>query len=122
MDPRNLIGSLKAAILVHALGWDVIAPVIDQLSKAERNLIFKLQGKLEDISPALVESVAREFMEKATPPKQIENKEEGNPSGDDALDDRRQKNLKAIQALPPDLLIQLIQKEHPQTISLIIAR
>jgi flagellar motor switch protein FliG len=75
MDPRNLIGSLKAAILVHALGWDVISPVIDQLSKAERNLIFKLQTKLDAISPALVESVAKEFLEKATPPKQIENKE-----------------------------------------------
>lgn len=121
MDPRNLIGSLKAAILVHALGWDVISPVIDQLSKAERNLIFKLQTKLDGISPALVESVAKEFLEKATPPKQIESKEEGKGSSDDALDDRRKKNLQAIQAIPPDLLIQLIQNEHPQTISLIIA-
>ena len=121
MDPRNLIGSLKAAILVHALGWDVISPVIDQLSKVERNLIFKLQTKLGDISPALVESVAKEFLEKATPPKQIESKEAGKDGADDALDDPRQKNLKAIQAIPPDLLIQLIQKEHPQTISLVIA-
>jgi len=121
MDPRNLIGSLKAAILVHALGWDVISPVIDQLSKPERNLIFKLQTKLEDISPALVESVAKEFLEKATPPKQIENKAEGKDNGGEALDDRRQKNLKAIQAIAPDLLIQLIQNEHPQTISLIVA-
>ena len=121
MDPRNLIGSLKAAILVHALGWDVISPVIDQLSKAERNLIFKLQTKLDGISPALVESVAKEFLEKATPPKQIESKEEGKNAADDALDERRQKNLKAIQAIAPDLLIQLIQNEHPQTISLIIA-
>ena len=121
MDPRNLIGSLKAAILVHALGWDVIAPVIDQLSKVERNLIFKLQTKLDNISPALVESVAKEFLEKATPPKQIESKKEGKDAADDALDDRRQNNLKAIQAIQPDLLIQLIQNEHPQTISLIIA-
>jgi flagellar motor switch protein FliG len=123
MDPRNLIGSLKAAILVHALGWDVISPVIDQLSKAERNLIFKLQTKLDAISPALVESVAKEFLEKATPPKQIENKEKdpGGESAGDNLDDRRENNLKAIQAIAPDLLIQLIQNEHPQTISLIIA-
>jgi len=121
MDPRNLIGSLKAAILVQALGWDVISPVIDQLSKVERNLIFKLQNKLGEISPALVECVAMEFLQKATPPKQIENKEEGKGSGDDALDERRKKNLNAIQAIPPDLLIQLIQNEHPQTISLVIA-
>ena len=123
MDPRNIIGSLKAAILVQALGWDVISPVIDQLSKAERNLIFKLQSKLGSISPALVESVAREFLEKATPPKQIESKakdEGAGPSGD-GLPERRDNNLQAMQAIPPDVLIQLIQNEHPQTISLIIA-
>ncbi len=123
MDPRNLIGSLKAAILVQALGWDVISPVIDQLSKAERSLIFKLQSKLGAISPVLVESVAREFLEKATPPKQIESKDkhEGAESGADSADDRRENNLKAIQSIAPDLLIQLIQNEHPQTIALIVA-
>jgi flagellar motor switch protein FliG len=45
----------------------------------------------------------------------------GNESADDNLGDRRENNLKAIQAIAPDLLIQLIQNEHPQTISLIIA-
>ena len=59
--------------------------MIDQLSKAERNLIFKLQTKLDAISPALVESVAKEFLEKATPPKQIENKEK-DPGGESAGD------------------------------------
>ena len=122
MDPRNLIGSLKAAILVHALGWDVISPVMNQLNKAERNLVFKLQSKLGNISPSLVESVAREFLEKAIPPKQIENKEKaGEKSDNDAPEGSREKKLKAIQSIPPDALIQLIQNEHPQTISLIIA-
>ncbi len=123
MDSRNLIGSLKAAILVQALGWDVISPVMDQLSKAERNLIFKLQSKLGSVSPSLVEGIAREFLEKATPTKQIENKkkDEGVESARDGLDDRRENNLKAIQSIQPDLLIQLIQNEHPQTIALIIA-
>ncbi|PIE67141.1 MAG: flagellar motor switch protein FliG [Deltaproteobacteria bacterium] len=121
MDPRNIIGSLKAAILVHALGWDVISPVIDQLSKAERNLIFKLQSRLDSISPSLVESVAREFLEKATPPKQLEGPEKSENADGDGLDEQQPKNLKAIQALAPDALIQLIQNEHPQTISLVIA-
>ncbi|MBC2711753.1 MAG: flagellar motor switch protein FliG [Desulfosarcina sp.] len=111
------------AILVHALGWDVISPVMGQLSKAERNLILKLQAKLGTISPALVESVAREFLEKTTPLKQIESndKDEDAESTGDRLDERRENNLKAIQSIQPDLLIQLIQNEHPQTISLIIA-
>jgi flagellar motor switch protein FliG len=108
---------------VQALGWDVISPIMNQLSKAERNLVFKLQSKLENISPALVESVAREFLEKAVPPKQIESKEktEGAKTADDELEGDREKKLKAIQSIPPDALIQLIQNEHPQTISLIIA-
>lgn len=123
MDPRNLIGSLKAAILVHALGWDVAAPVIEQLNKYERNLIFKLQTKLGELSPVLVESVAREFLEKAAPPKQIEDQQgaESAENDDGPVNEARVKKLKAIQAIPPDLLIQLIQNEHPQTISLVIA-
>ena len=123
MDPRNLIGSIKAAILVQALGWDTVAPVLDQLSKVERNLIFKLQSKLGPVSPALVESVAREFLEKAQPPKQIESRE--NDQGLDGAggdkDQRRETQLKAIQSIAPELLIQLIQHEHPQTIALILA-
>ena len=123
MDPRNLIGSIKAAILVQALGWDTISPVMDQLSKVERNFIIKLQSKLGSVSPALVEGVARDFLEKAQPPKQIESGEAGDgpETAGDGLEDRRGNNLKAIQSIAPELLIQLIQNEHPQTISLIIA-
>lgn len=123
MDPINLIGSLKAAILVHALGWDVISPVMDQLSKVERNLIFKMQSQMGSISPELVESVAREFLEKAAPPKQIEGKPstENTESTGDGSGERRENHLNALQSIPPDVLIQLIQNEHPQTISLIIA-
>ena len=123
MDPRNLIGSIKAAILVQALGWDTISPVMDQLSKVERNFIIKLQSKLGSVSPALVEGVAREFLEKAQPPEQIESREagEGAETAGDGLEHRRGNNLKAIQSIAPELLIQLIQNEHPQTISLIIA-
>ncbi|WP_372682832.1 flagellar motor switch protein FliG [Desulfosarcina sp.] len=123
MDPRNLIGSIKAAILVQALGWDTVAPVLDQLSKMERNLIFKLQSKLGPVSPALVESVAREFLEKAQPPKQIENakKDQRIEGAGGDKDERRENQLKAIQSIAPELLIQLIQNEHPQTIALIIA-
>ena len=104
------------------MGWDVIAPVMDQLSKVERNLIFKLQSKLGSVSPGLVESVAREFLEKAQPTKQIDSGENGQgPEAAGGLDERRENNLKAIQSIAPELLIQLIQNEHPQTIALIIA-
>ncbi len=123
MDPNNLIGSLKAAILVHALGWDVVAPMMSQLSKDERNLIFKLQSKMGAISPELVEGVAKEFLEKVAPPPPADKTAPRGKRGgsDDVLEDQRAQNLKTIQALEPDTLIQLIQNEHPQTISLIVA-
>jgi flagellar motor switch protein FliG len=123
MDPTNLIGSLKAAILVHALGWDVVAPMMSQLSKEERNLIFKLQSKMGTVSAELVEGVAKEFLEKVTPPAAVDSTAKRGQRGgsDDLLDDQRSQALKTIQALEPDTLIQLIQNEHPQTISLIVA-
>jgi flagellar motor switch protein FliG len=50
-----------------------------------------------------------------------QSKDEGaGPSGD-GLPERRDNNLRALQTIPPDALIQLIQNEHPQTIALIIA-
>ncbi len=123
IDPRNLIGSLKAAILAHALGWDIISPLMSQLSKSERDLVFKLQAKLGEIPAGLVECVAKEFIEKAAPPKQIENKEkiEDEKKKKEQLEAQKEIKLRSIQLIPPDSLIQLIQHEHPQTISLIIA-
>lgn len=123
MDPRNLIGSVKAAILVHALGWDAVAPLVDQLDPGEQRLIRKLQSKLGSISPALVERVAQEFLEKASPPKQIEGGVKAGTSrfAQKEPDNAHANNLKAIQSIAPDVLIQMIQNEHPQTIALMIA-
>ncbi|MGA6926852.1 MAG: flagellar motor switch protein FliG [Desulfosarcina sp.] len=123
MDPKNLIGTLKAAILVHALGWDVISPVMDQLSQAEKSLIYKMQTRMGSVPPELVESVAREFLEKAVPPKQIEGKSRETHAESNGISagERRENHLRAIQSIRPDLLIQLIQNEHPQTIALIMA-
>jgi flagellar motor switch protein FliG len=123
MDPRNLIGSVKAAILVHALGWDAVAPLVDQLDPGEQRLIRKLQSNLGSISPALVERVAQEFLEKASPPKQIEGGVKAGTSrfAQKEPDDAHANNLKAIQSIAPDVLIQMIQNEHPQTIALMIA-
>ncbi|MFO7644698.1 MAG: flagellar motor switch protein FliG [Desulfosarcina sp.] len=123
MDPRNLIGSVKAAILVHALGWDAVAPLVDQLDPGEQRLIRKLQSKLGSISPALVERVAQEFLEKVSPPKQIEDGVKAGTSrfAQKEPDDAHANNLKAIQSIAPDVLIQMIQNEHPQTIALMIA-
>lgn len=123
MDPGNLIGSLKAAILVHALGWDVVAPVLEQLSPQERRLIVKLESKLDSVSPALVERVALEFLEKTTSPKQIEGSQPYGAGGEtpDGPGQRRENNLKALESIAPDELFQLIENEHPQTLALIIA-
>ena len=126
LDSRNLIGTLKAAILARALGWDIIAPIMSQLSKSERDMIFKLQSKLEELPTGLVESVAKEFIERAELPKLIEAKKKKEKEAEEKkkkeeIEKNKEIKMKAIQSIPPDSLIQLIQNEHPQTICLIIA-
>ena len=58
MNPNKLAGSLKAAILVHAIGGDAARPLLDRLSDAERAMIYKLQSQMGNISSDLVERVA----------------------------------------------------------------
>lgn len=125
-DARKVIGTLKAAILARALGWDIISPIMTQLSKSEKDMIFKLQSKLEELPAGLVESVAKEFIERAELPKLIEEKKKKEKEKEakkkkEELEKNKEIKMKAIQAIPPDSLIQLIQNEHPQTICLIIA-
>ncbi|MDL2275354.1 flagellar motor switch protein FliG [Desulfosarcina sp. OttesenSCG-928-G10] len=120
MDPRNLIGSIKAAILIRSLGWDRVAPIINDLTLEEQDRIFKLQSRLGDVAPALVDSVVREFIESATDPRPIqipatEASADAPPTPSEA------QKLKAIESIAPEMLVQLLQNEHPQTIALVIA-
>ncbi|MDJ0782911.1 MAG: flagellar motor switch protein FliG [Desulfosarcinaceae bacterium] len=133
MNPNKLAGSLKAAILVHAIGSEAARSLLDRLSDAERAMIYKLQSQMGSISPDLVERVAQEFLSNLGGPQLTHEPQagrgEGSPSGSEPVaveggnggdDPKQPTNLAAIQNIEASQLVQLIKDEHPQTIALII--
>jgi flagellar motor switch protein FliG len=133
MNPNKLAGSLKAAILVHAIGSEAARALLDRLSDAERTMIYKLQSQMGNISPDLVERVAQEFLISLGGP-QLTHEPQGeggaNGSGEadgsasegggDGENANQPTNLTAIQNIETSQLVQLIKDEHPQTIALVI--
>jgi len=129
MDPRRLPGSLKAAILVHAGGKKVEQKLFPLLEEEERNLLQELLSQMEEVSPDLLETVAKEFVQLCEgggdAPLQIENREtdeeyEPPPPPKKKRPPRKPADLSALKALAPDRLYELIRDEHPQTIAMIL--
>ena len=114
MDPKNLAGSLKAAILIQALGKNASEILLNGLNESERETIEGHLSKMGIISEDLVEKVAEEFTSKIrTRPKEL-----GKPAETTSYPGST--NLKILQSMEPDNLIEIIKDEHPQTIALII--
>jgi flagellar motor switch protein FliG len=133
MNPNKLAGSLKAAILVHAIGSDAASPLLDRLSDAERAMIYKLQSQMGNISPDLIERVAQEFLVSLGGPQLThepqgeggangsgEADESASEGGGDGENANQPTKLTAIQNIETSQLVQLIKDEHPQTIALVI--
>ncbi len=125
MDPRNLPGSLKAAILIQALGKEASQKIVSGLSDGERKIVHQHLNQMGPVSPVLVETVAKEFSDKL---KNLRSKRLGHSSGPnfsgqstdgpDRPDDSS--NLKAILSLEPEQLYDLIKDEHPQTVAIVL--
>ena len=126
MDPRNISGSLKAAILLRSLGSGAAGLIFNSLSGDEKLVV---QGHLDEmgaISANVIEYVAKEFMDNAAmrarmaqlaaPPKPDDTPD--NEGEDDA--EGELEGLKAIESFSADEIYELIKDEHPQTIAIII--
>ena len=127
MDPRRLPGSLKAAILVHAGGKRIEEKLFPLLEEEEKRLLQELLSQMEEVSPDILENVAKEFVqlcEGGGAPLQIENREveeeELEPPERTKRPPRKPADLSALRALAPDHLFELIRDEHPQTIAMIL--
>lgn len=125
MDAKQLTGSVKVAILTNAIGEQAARTILDTLSEDERQMIFRLQSKLGAVPPELVEHVVGEFLRStgATLPVDEDHQQESAEEASEVApnnDDSSIKNLKAIQGLESNQLLQLIKDEHPQTIALIL--
>lgn len=124
MDPKQLKGSVKVAILTKAVGPDATRAILSNFSSEERNLIAKLQSKIGMLPKSLIDSVAREFVESTGIPIQMLTKDENAQEANGDADTKKappNATLAAIQDIEPNQLMQLIKDEHPQTIALILA-
>ena len=64
MDPNNLPGSLKIAILIQSMSKEASQVIINSLDDREREVIRKHIDEMGTISPELVEMIAEQFAEK----------------------------------------------------------
>lgn len=131
MDPRNLAGPLKVAMLINSLGEDASQEMLRALSPAEQEKIKKLIPQLQVIPAEVVDKVAREFVESArntvsSPPQPNGGTAAQNMSTHDAslyspTGDAAPQALEAAETMDTDQLVQLLQDEHPQTFALVLS-
>jgi flagellar motor switch protein FliG len=124
---NHLTGSVKVAILTKSIGMTAAQPILESLSDQERNLVFKLQSKLDAIPPELAENVAREFLQTTGAPVALNQSGQKTTEAPKAVEENtsekippRLTHLKAVQDIEPAQLFQLIKDEHPQTIAVVL--
>ena len=123
IDPRNLPGSMKIAILVRSLNQDASQNLLNALSDQERDVVYNHLAAMGTISPALAENVAREFAEKI---RQLQNANAFDQQGGGPATAQGEQvastgaGLNAVLALEPDQLHALLKDEHPQTIAIVL--
>lgn len=127
MDPRNLPGPLKAAILLKSAGKAVSERIQSRLAEEERRLLSEQLSQMGELSPDLVEKVAEEFLQmsqrmktpqiEGTPPPRTHEEPEPEAESEPS---HKGSDLSALKSLEPDHLLELVREEHPQTIAMIL--
>jgi flagellar motor switch protein FliG len=121
MDPRQLSGSAKAAILIKSMGEQSAAGLLSRLSAEERDVVKQQLQQVGSVSPDVVDQVAREFTLMAQRGK----------SGPAALphfggstaegaSGKKIEGLEVLKSLDADEIYELIKGEHPQTMAMVI--
>ena len=125
MDPINLPGSIKVAILIQSAGKVGSEKILSMMNEGEKRVIENHLAQMGEISPDVVEKVSQEFLQLAGktippriggPPMPQDTTQEGSGGSD-----RESSDLSVLKSLKPDRLLELIKDEHPQTIAVILA-
>ncbi len=117
MDPKQLDGSLKVAILIQSLGRRMAEEILEGFSESEKDLIQSRLSHLDEISGDIKEKVAREFMEATA--SNYENRP-GSRAAAGTAAYGFSSNFESLNMRDPDDLAELIRNEHPQTIAVIL--
>ena len=121
MDPNNLPGSIKVAILVQSMNEEAAQIIINKLDDGEREVVKNHLNKMGKISTELVEKIVREFAETTKRGKIKKMLSEPRKAEEITADSNtKTANLNAILALNADKVYDLIKNEHHQTIAIIM--
>ncbi|MBW1783277.1 MAG: flagellar motor switch protein FliG [Deltaproteobacteria bacterium] len=126
MDPRNLPGSIKAAILIQSAGKVTSEKILNRLEEQERKLITEHLTQMGEISPDLEEKVAEEFLQLSRQIKtpELESSAVANAAKEEETDrpeeTKQASDLTSLRSLEPDHLLELVRDEHPQTVAMIL--
>ena len=126
MDPNNLPGSLKIAILVQSMSDGASQVIINSLDDREKEVVKNHLDQMGIISPDIAEKVAVEFEETARRAKSTklfgDSGNDNEEKGEEYLKKitTRSASLGAMLSLDSDKLYKLIKDEHPQTIAIIM--
>jgi len=125
MDPNNLPGPLKIAILIKSMGEEASQRVLSTLNGTERELIKKHMAELGEISPQLIEKVAKDFTELAERINAERMTGKSGKKNDKAAASKSSESESTgksiLNTLDSDSLVKLIKDEYPQTIAIILA-
>ena len=133
-----LSGPRKAAILLTVIGEEAAAVICRQLSSSDMQQIAAELASLDAISPELAQQVLEEYQQQATAQRfviqggsdyttRLLKKAFGEESGKDLAQKFTQTKQSAAGKLDwlrntdPKQLAAVLEKEHPQTIALIVA-
>jgi flagellar motor switch protein FliG len=119
MDPQQLSGSLKAAILIRSMGERSAAGIISRLTAEERELVNRHLNQIGTPSPELIDRVAQEFTLMA------QRSKSGGlalpaPAGRGDSEEPGVEGLDALKSLAAEDIYELIKDEHPQTMAIVM--
>jgi flagellar motor switch protein FliG len=121
MDPNNLPGSLKIAILIQSMSEEASQAIINSLDDREKEVVRNHLDQMGTISSELVEKIAEEFAEttrRAKSKRLLGAPEKGEENS--AASNTKTANLNAILALDADKVYDLVKDEQLQTIAIIM--
>lgn len=121
MDPKQLSGSAKAAILIKSMGEQSAAGLLSRLSAEERDVVKRHLQQVGSVSPDVVDQVAREFTLMA-------QRGKSGPaalphfggSAAEGASGKKIEGLEVLKSLDADEIYDLIKGEHPQTMAMVI--
>jgi len=124
MDPRQLSGSAKAAILIKSMGEQSAAGLLSRLSAEERDIVKRHLQQVGSVSPDVVDQVAREFTLMAqrgkSGPPALPHFGGSSAEGAPAANGKKIEGLEVLKSLDADEIYDLIKGEHPQTMAMVI--